>query len=314
MERNVLVFGWYGHQNIGDEAFKDSFRYLFPEYKLKFVDQIPKNLDGYDALMIGGGSFLDQSIKNLADVQIPMAFVGIGLDGVHPDNQPALDRAKIIVTRNKAKGRPKARYNHIADLVFAQTVPARQKPDIITVMVNNHFSPSPNAPEWKSRSWDWFCVEFAQTCDRLIAQHQCPVWFLPMCTLPIVDDRRAAAYIIDRMVYKAWAMHIQEPMSRDQIVAAIGRSHMLISQRFHGLVFSAMSGVPFVAINGHSKIENLTKLLKYEGIVDYYGYSMKAFWEAVSRSKNTQTFAPYIDKARQEWADMSVAIKTALFG
>lgn len=316
MERNVLVFGWYGHRNIGDEAFKDSFRYLFPDLNLKFTDQIPSNVnEEYAALIVGGGSFLDQQIKNLDLVTIPIAFVGIGLDGIHPANQPALDRAKIVVTRSKLKGRAPKRYFQTPDLVFAQAVPpVKPNPDIITVMVNNHFCPGPHAEPYKSAAWEWFSVEFSQTCDRLVAQYRCPIWFVPMCTHPTVDDRRAAAYIIDRMEYKGVAMHIQEEMSRDQIMEAISRSHMLISQRFHGLVFAAMMGKPFVAIDGHSKIKNLCNLLKYEGTVDYYGYSMSAFWKAVSRSNDTKAFAPYVEKAKQEWAVMSGAIKTALFG
>src|SRR5271154_6998437 len=115
MDRKLLIHGWYGHQNIGDEAFRDSFRALFPEpeYTLKFTDQIPKDTSKYDALVVGGGSFLDQPIWRINEVQIPIAFVGVGLDGIHPDNQKALDRARIVVSRNKSQ------YHYCPDLVFA---------------------------------------------------------------------------------------------------------------------------------------------------------------------------------------------------
>lgn len=308
MDRKVLVFGWYGQQNIGDEAFCDSFHSLFPEYHFTFVSRIPKSLKGFDAMMVGGGSFLDQSIPGWERVNVPLAFVGVGLSNIHPDNQPALDRARIVVARNKSA------YRHVPDLVFAQPAPERQKPDRICVLLNNHFSPSPGAPEWKIPAWDWFCVEFAQTCDRLIDQYQCPVWFVPMCTAPGIDDRRAAAYVVDRMRRKNQAVHVQQPMSRDQVAEQIASSHLVLSQRFHGLVFSILSGVPFIAISGHSKIENLVEELQYGGIVNYYGYSMLAFREALVHASNTQTFQPYVQKAKQEWSDMSVAIKTALFG
>lgn len=310
MGRKVVgVFGWYGQKNIGDEAFCDSFRFLFPEYDFKFFNRIPSNLTEFDALMVGGGSFLDQKIPGLPDVQIPIAFVGVGITDVHPYNQPALDRAKIVVTRNHREPYLKA-----SDLVFGQVAPPRQNPDRITIFLNNHFSPTHKSLEWQLRSWDWFSVEFAQACDRLVEKYNCNLHFLPMCTNPTIDDRRAASYVVDRMRHKQRIRNCLQAPTRDQIMDSISHSHLVISQRFHSLVFSILSGVPFVALNGHSKVEDLVSELGYGGIVDYYGFSMPKLWRAMEASTDIGKFHGYVESARTEWQDMSVRIKAALFG
>src|ERR1019366_2724378 len=56
----ILVLGFYGKQNAGDNLFIDAFKFLFPEQCFKFVDCINHNdLLNTSTVFIGGGSFLD---------------------------------------------------------------------------------------------------------------------------------------------------------------------------------------------------------------------------------------------------------------
>ena len=60
----VLVYGWYHSNNIGDNLFIQSFKKLFPSYNFYFVKEITEqNLFNIDAIIFGGGSFLDSNPK-----------------------------------------------------------------------------------------------------------------------------------------------------------------------------------------------------------------------------------------------------------
>ena len=308
VRKKIAVYGWYGQKNLGDEAFKDCFRSLWPNFDFTFFSQIPHNWKDFDALMIGAGSFLEKEIRGLERVDLPLAFVGVGITQAHPSNQPALDRARIVVARNEGP------YLHAPDIVFSSPVdPTPRKPERISVMLNNHFCPRPGAADWTAPAWGWFCVEFAQACDRLVEQYECSIDFIPMCTNPHIDDRRAAAYVIDRMKRKNSTVHHGE-LGLDQIQSLLKSSHLVISQRFHGVVYSTLLNRPFVGISGHDKIKMLVEELKNDSIVNYYGFSIDGFHKAHRVARNTSTFNAYCAEARKKWIDMSGLIETALFG
>ena len=65
MGKQILVYCWAGHSNIGDELFKDAFWKLFPDHSFRFTDTIAEAHKGFDALFIGGGSFLEFPISGI---------------------------------------------------------------------------------------------------------------------------------------------------------------------------------------------------------------------------------------------------------
>ena len=55
----VLVYGWYGHANVGDELMADGLRAILPGHALRFVSRLTKDeLGKADLLIVGGGYFL----------------------------------------------------------------------------------------------------------------------------------------------------------------------------------------------------------------------------------------------------------------
>lgn len=311
--KKVIVVGWYGHKNLGDEAFKASFQYLWQDFDLTFLDYVPADVNQYDASIVGAGSFLDQPVKGIASIRIPTAFVGVGITRVHPENQSTLERAKVVVTRNHVALSVPTLY--APDMVFAQKLATdSQRRKVITVLMNNHFTPRPKALEWQLRSWDWFCTEFAQAADRMIDATGCQLEFLPMCTNKFEDDRRCAGYVIDRMYNKAKVITCYAELNSQQFVRRIETSQLVITQRFHGMVYSVMSRTPFIAISGHDKIRDLTEQLQYKTLVQYYGFSINNFMEAYAASADLQNFAPYHDKALEIWKNTSDSVREKLFG
>jgi polysaccharide pyruvyl transferase WcaK-like protein len=311
--KKVIVVGWYGHKNLGDEAFKASFQFLWKDFDFTFLDHVPTDVSQYDAAMIGAGSFLDQPFKNLDKIQIPLAFIGVGLTKIHLDNLPAIKRAKIVVTRDRTvRSFPTV---FAPDIVFAQKLKTnRARRKVISVLLNNHFTPRAWSVEWQLRAWDWFCVEFAQALDRLIRATGCQVEFLPMCTNPFEDDRRCVGYLVDRMEQKTKVITCYEELDSKTFCQRIETSELVITQRFHGMVYSVMARTPFIAISGHDKIRDLSEQLQYKTAIPYYGFSINNLMEADASSAEIENFASYHDKALEAWKSTSDSVRAKLFG
>jgi hypothetical protein len=122
--KKTLVYGFYGHDNIGDELFKIAFEKLFPEYEFTFTDHLSLELlENKDALFFGGGSFLNQYIEgwDIWDINIPIFYIGIGLETeIHQHHRILMNRAELIASRSISPS-SQLKYLPIPDLVYYQT-------------------------------------------------------------------------------------------------------------------------------------------------------------------------------------------------
>ena len=314
---NIFVFGWYDQGNLGDEVFKLSFNELWSSVNFTFGNEIPSNINTYDALWIGGGSFLDQPIYKIDTVTIPLCFIGVGVSAAIPlINQQALKRAKRIICRDKKllDNLPvKDNATAISDLVFARTdlQPLHHKKTRqITVLLNDFVTPIGVAvPEWRSLSYSWFLQEFSKILDRFAAQDY-KIKLLPMCINPRVDDRRIAAAIIGRSIYPHrydWQLN---PVCEFDLRAEISKSAFVLTQRFHGLVYSIIEECPCLAICTHDKFNSLVKELDLPS-VDYYGLTDVVFTDKLKKVLAMQPVAKdYVEKSRLAW--QTIAAKRPL--
>jgi polysaccharide pyruvyl transferase WcaK-like protein len=124
--------------------------------------------------------------------------------------------------------------------------------------------------------------EFADTCNMLIKQGY-TLEFVPM-GLGDVDDRRYAAIIHSRITKKEKAVWHLAPFNHSQFERAIAESEFVISQRFHGIVFSIKYGVPFVCIRAADKFTTLMQDMGAHSHLDYYGFTKTAFFNAMDNA------------------------------
>lgn len=312
----IFVYGWYDSGNLGDEAFKASFRQLWPTVDFYFDSAIPTSLDGYDAFWVGGGSFLDQAIKGLEKVSIPLAFIGVGAGKViHPENAKALERAKIIVVRDSDSYDSLSQFAppvfQASDLVFARkdlTPLNLKQTKQVLVLLNDHITPfGRNVPEWQALAHSWFIQEFSKILDRLTEKGY-SISFLPLCINPRVDDRRMAAKIIGHSEYpKKYYWHVS-PISEDFLREEISKSSFVFSQRFHGLVYSLLENRAVIPICIHDKFKGLSRDLTIP-MLDYYGITdieFEAIYDKIEpmlykENRGYNLFDSYLLETQSAW-------------
>lgn len=311
----VFVFGWYGKANLGDEIFKICFSHLWPNVCLTFGNLIPDNINtDYDALWIGGGSFLEQPIPKIDTVNVPIYFIGVGgCPSPAECNQKALDRSKFAVCRDPIAFRSN---NTIvaSDLVFSRKdlKPLHhQKKKQIAVFLNDFITPRGSVYEWKFLSFYWFLQEFSKILDRY-AEQGYTIKLLPMCINNRIDDRRIAGAIQGRSAFPNKYEWILEPLDELDLRTEISESEFVISQRFHGLVYSIIEQRPCVTLSIHSKFNSLSDTLKIPS-VDYYGLTDVKFKDVFDRVMNMSfDFSEYILSSQDQWSAISNCISCSI--
>jgi polysaccharide pyruvyl transferase WcaK-like protein len=312
----IFVYGWYGKNNLGDDAFKDSFEFLWPDADFTFSSTIPQNVNlEYDLFWVGGGSFLEQHIQGIEDVKLPIAFVGVGGCSCPAEaTREALEKAKIIVFRDAGalKHWSTPQTYAISDLVFARDFEPLKLPkkDQIAIFLNDFITPKGKAcAEWKTLAYSWFLQEFSKILDRFSSKYT--IKLFPMCVNPRVDDRRTAAAILGRSEYPQrydWEMGIPSEMDLRKVIS---ESKFVITQRFHGLVYSILEDTPCVTMTMHDKFAALCSELDIP-ILDFYGMTDKKFTEVLNQVRYRKFVTPkiieYMKEKRLGWQEIAVTV------
>lgn len=282
---DIGVVGYYNQGNIGDEGFKTSImRVLGEEHSYTFMNDIPSDVnDAFDRLIIGGGSFLDTRVLGNHDVEIPYAFLGVGVHNViHPDNVALLEKANLVVTRNRWYSHsPQAgvlrsvEFLHGPDLLFVQMPDfaevwdgdngmeerhAAYKKDSdknVLVILNGFLMPHELSPPETMTAFK----EFQSALDSL-ERHYGSMCFIAMQTRGI-DDR-----------WMFSSLDLPEA-SATGLAQAIWQSDLVLTTRFHGAIYATMMGVPFVAISPHDKFVSYMDDQGWDNIVNYYNFDYK---------------------------------------
>jgi polysaccharide pyruvyl transferase WcaK-like protein len=275
ISKNILVFCFYNKQNIGDDLFCDAFKYLFPNCNFTFTDKITI-LDSFDAVFIGGGSFLNEAIKIEPHLfnklkELPIFYIGVGAETkIHETHTELLKLAKLIAIRtpehlDKIK---KLNSNVIAipDLVYSlpANISSNKIEKSILYIPNILVVPNYKDPHWMHTSWEYFKSEFAQFLDE-IKDEGYTLNIFPMSCNYKVDDRRASAELIN----KSFSLNSNELLDKEtdfnKVINLFSKYSLVITQRFHGIILANIANVPVISIYHHDKLKDNQYSLSYYG-------------------------------------------------
>ena len=292
--KTILVYGWYHHENIGDDLFIEAFKSLFPNYNFIFVDHIKvESLQNIDAVFFGGGSFLGEPlpIKNTAWETLKskkIFYIGVGAEtDFHQDHHQLMTLAQLIAIRSNVNFDKVKNINPntiiIPDLVYSLVV-EHSKYKIkksVLILPNISVVPTWNDDHWKHASWEYFKTELAQLLDFLVKDNH-TVNFLPLCTNVKLNDEWAAAEIISRMTCRKKNFLLEKRNSLQSITELMSQYDVIITQRYHGIVLAELSKVPYISIYHHDKLKNSRGCN-----LSYYGLSKDILHEQFNLCKNT---------------------------
>lgn len=290
----LLVLGWYGKGNLGDELMAESLTSLFEgKAELRFVDFVKiEDLLQCAGLIVGGGSILDSdamiddfAMMNLHDGSTPIFFVGVGAEtGIHHSFYPLVKMSKVFAYRDSSDAvRDLSRVHdspvRVPDLAYAflpnptdAVVRAGARSTKVKIIPNYEVVPKWDSAHWKHAAWSFFKSEFSQFLDELPASSD--VSFSCMCVNEKATDF-GPAYELAGASKKFGNSHVSHMIRHSGL---LGMSRVIITQRFHGAILAEITGVPYVMIGHHDKMKTLA--LKNGIFVPYYGVTKRALSEA----------------------------------
>jgi polysaccharide pyruvyl transferase WcaK-like protein len=281
MNEQVLVVGWYGKNNVGDDLFEEAFKRLFPQLRFSFTDQLTAaNLAKVPAVFFGGGSFLgDDPHLSLEILDLlktkKLFYISVGVEtDIHPTHQGLMQQAKLIATRSADWSRIihlNSNIIYIPDIVYALSSFATlsRQPKSVLVLPNAVVSPQWNEEQWKHTAWEHFKVELAQFLDNLISDGY-QVNFFPMCQNRSQNDNWAAAEILVKMQHRTHSLILDDIRQTSRSLLSLFASYeAVITQRYHGIVLSEIAKTPYLSIHHHDKLKS--SFLNAGEFTSYYG-------------------------------------------
>lgn len=259
MGAHVNVVGWYGEGNIGDEAFKPAFEHLFKLAAPKTGEiEFSTSQRGDPAFVIlGGGDVIKEFYLQNIGEGLPLYPIGVGLgyetelELLHGRNVP------LMVVRNKRDEIVARRHSlnaiYAPDLTFVLPTPPKLTKDSgalkkrLLVLLTDELSP------WHARSnqaedhyHEYFKWELASAIDELSQYYF--VEFIAFSTVADIDDRRAAGNVYRRLRNRNDVSLNDNSLSVDAARVLISQQDLVISMKYHGILFAVQTATPFINI------------------------------------------------------------------
>lgn len=285
MSNKIIAYGWYNHNNLGDDLMLVALQNLF-KTKIIPTDNICSIKD-CKGIIFGGGSILqdkpninDDILSKLIDKEIPIYYIGIGKEtSVHPVHQKLLEVAVI----------KKFRDVDIPDLVYSLNFSKNKYTNNkILIIPNVQVVPTWDEAHWKHTAWEHFKNEFAQSLDALSVTFD----FACFCHNDVMTDIWPISEICARRKRNTknniieYSSLLKSLSNLDSSI--ISNYNCIITQRYHGIVLAEKLGVPYIAICHHDKLK---KSKPHRG--NFLSYHSIQKSQIISAIENTNKFEPY---------------------
>lgn len=279
---NLLVLGWLNHENLGDDSYQESFRILFPDHNLTFVDRLTeKAIEECEVIILGGGNILkDAFIRELQKVKGRKKIYGFSIgveeipehdisffEHIFARDQLSIDILKklnipctlvpdaaFILEGNPEKGQKIIRERFASEKCDLYN-------NVVTVVVNSYMlNGSLSGLARDAFSFIKFSYDFARLLDETSASFL----FVPFGTQMPHDDRTTNAWVASKCKYWKKNHVIFDRLHHQEALDLIAASNMVISSRLHSSIFSFISGTPFLDITHHSKNAMFLNLIGHQ--------------------------------------------------
>jgi hypothetical protein len=284
-EMHILVVGYYYHNNLGDESYREVIGTFFPGDYLDFVD-VDKleyvNSNNYNAVIVGGGDvindyFLQKIVPFLKKfLGIKMAF-SIGFpfkdlikeeyigcfDHIFTRNRKDIRRAQKVLGSHKVHYLPDATFK----LPINKDIKVRKEPKRCGMfMVGNLIRYNDIVEDLiklvniVSRDYQVTLYCFDSDEDYLLSQK-------------IVDGARETAINLGYYDESSVTNQIQfdgRQYTTYEMLDVISKLDFAVCMRYHAHIFAMITGVPYLSISSTRK----TKLLMTQAQLEEFQYEI----------------------------------------
>jgi polysaccharide pyruvyl transferase WcaK-like protein len=269
----INIIGWYDKNNCGDESFKYVFNDIFKNNEIFYTTQ--EIIPDCDHYILGGGdvvkNFYLKSIPN--DKKLMCLGVGLGYE----DESLLLKEKNIskVYTRNKEDVEIfksiDIESKYTPDVVFYLEKPNEIKeklesdlPKIGILLTDNV---NPNVVNRNSKEFNYnefFKWELAESLETLSKNYK--IYFIALSEHYYSYDEKMNLDIQTRMENGHKTTLLKETKCPLRTMDLIQQMDIIITMKYHGIIFSTICNIPFINIglsrktNKFCEESNLTEL------------------------------------------------------
>ncbi len=300
----ILVFGWYGHGNVGDESFKDGFLKVWKNRDFTFIDRVTDDVLStqaqYDLCIIGGGDIINEKninqLKQITCKKIAMS-VTITANSLFKDieildyiyvrdlmslkvlqdygfkNCEYIPDIALCLKGDKDKGKV------LIEELFKKSG-SNQRKKVYTIVINAHLQGNSQTSHKNKNMFNKYVDDTVEVLDSTDASFL----FLPYSTSLPWDDRVTNAWVNSHCkLYKKNCV-IYDKLSVKDTLDIIAASDMIITSRFHGLIYGITHNIPTVTISFHDKTAGFANTIGQK-FLDYWMFCTTSFREHIKTAK-----------------------------
>lgn len=279
----IHVLGYYGKDNIGDEAYKIAFPKLFKDYEFTFGEKIQGKPD---AIVLGGGDVLSPKFLKILEMHPQVKKYAFSINLRKSDIGPHLAQFDKIISRNFIDLRATDfKIQHLPDFTFVLESNKENGKQLIKELFN----------KYKSELYENVVVltlnSFLCVREKILARDY--VAFDKICyDLANLMDNTNASFILvpfgngfpqnDRIsnafVYanaKFWRKNLLlfEKLSIQQTLDIFAAVDAAVTTRLHSAIFSCIGETPFIDITHHTKNQMFMEFIgKPEWSLDFWHF------------------------------------------
>lgn len=276
MTQKITFVGWYGRQNAGDEAFKEVHKLLFNgRCDIEWADDKAQvTTSPGQRYVLGGGDVLNNFYAKHIPADQPFALYGVGVGGEeefgfisqHQDRIPAAwvrndrDAQRLVASGLNAHFTPDIVFqlkSLYADSKARDPAGAAGRKRLVLFLSANAFQDAlRTGNERLIHYYGFFQRELALVCDFLSDYYD--VVFYPLSTNVNDDDHLFSTQVHGFMRKAERARVLPGRDEIEEIVQMVKAADLVMTMKFHGIVFSILSERPFVNVGLSRKTQLLS--------------------------------------------------------